>query len=342
VEYYDARSTVPGDLENPANAIQGAPQSPAVRTTRKVVVTPRLGISYPITAGGAIYFSWGYFYQMPGYGNLYANSDYSVLKNLQSGADRYGVMGNPDIRPEFTKQYEFGMKQEFGRFLGIDVSVYYKDVEDLLGVEFIDTYADSRYARFTNVDFGSMYGIKATVDYRLSASMAFSLNYTFQNALGNSSDPRETANRASAGEDPRPRQMPFDWDQRHTLNVSMALAEPDQYSATVILRYGSGSPYTPAVGSGFGAQLERNSSPKPPWATVDLRGEWKPPLDFLHLYLFLRVTNLLDSRYSNGFVFATTGSPFYTLTPPADAVGLINPARYAAPRRIEIGFGLRY
>jgi hypothetical protein len=220
--------------------------------------------------------------------------------------------------------------------------VYYKDIQDLLGVEFIDTYADSRYARFTNVDFGSVYGIKTTLDFRFSTSLAFSLNYTFQNALGNSSDPQETANRAAAGEDPRPRQVPFEWDQRHTLNLSLALTEPKSYSATVILRYGSGSPYTPAVGSGFGAQLERNSSPKPGWATVDLRGEWNPPIGILESYLFLRVVNLFDSRYTNGFVFATTGSPYYTLTAPADAVSLINPARYAAPRRIEIGVGLRY
>jgi outer membrane receptor protein involved in Fe transport len=342
LEYYDARSTIPSDLENPANVIEGAPTSVPKRTARKVVVAPRLGVSYPITAGGAIYFSWGHFYQMPGLGNLYANSDYSILKNLQAGASRYSVMGNPDIRPEFTKQYEFGVKQEFARELGIDLSVYYKDIEDLLGVEFIDTYADSRYARYTNVDFGSVYGVKATIDFRLSASIAFSLNYTFQNALGNSSDPAETANRAAAGEDPRPRQIPFDWDQRHTLNLSVALTEPKSYAATVILRYGSGSPYTPAVGSGFGAQLERNSSPKPGWATVDLRGEWYPPINLLDCYLFLRVVNLFDSRYSNGFVFATTGSPYYTLTPPADATTLINPARYAAPRRIELGIGLRY
>ncbi|MCC6396257.1 MAG: TonB-dependent receptor, partial [Bacteroidetes bacterium] len=189
IEYYDSRSTVPSDLENPANVIEGAPASLPVRTERKLVAAPRLGVSYPITAGGAVYFSWGHFYQMPGFGNLYANSDYSILKNLQSGSTRFGVMGNPDIRPEFTKQYEFGVKQEFARQLGIDLSVYYKDIQDLLGVEFIDTYADSRYARFTNVDFGSVYGVKTTLDFRLSTSLAFSLNYTFQNALGNSSDP---------------------------------------------------------------------------------------------------------------------------------------------------------
>ena len=341
VEYYDSRATIPSDLANPANAIANVPSSVPVPVTSKVVVAPRLGVSYPITAGGAVYFSWGHFYQMPGLGNLYANSDYTILKNLQSGAVRYGVMGNPDIRPEFTTQYEFGVKQEFARQLGIDLSVYYKDIRDLLGVEFIDTYAESRYTRFTNVDFGSAYGVKATIDYRLSGTLAFSLNYTFQNALGNSSDPRETADRAAAGEDPRPRQIPFGWDQRHTVNLSVTLAEPESYSVTAILRYGSGSPYTPAVGSGFGAQLERNSSPKPGWSTVDLRAEWMPSVQWCDPYIFLRVVNLFDSRYANGFVFTTTGSPYYTLTAPDDAVSLINPARFTAPRRIEVGVGVR-
>ena len=124
--------------------------------------------------------------------------------------------------------------------------------------------------------------------------------------------------------------------------LSLRLAEPKNYSATIILRYGSGSPYTPSVGSGFGALLERNSSAKPAWTSVDLRGEWYLPIGIEDCYLFLRVINLFDSRYSNGFVFATTGSPYYTLTAPADAVTLINPARYAAPRRIELGIGIRY
>jgi hypothetical protein len=75
---------------------------------------------------------------------------------------------------------------------------------------------------------------------------------------------------------------------------------------------------------------------------VDLRGEWYPPIGIEDAYVFMRVVNLFDSRYSNGFVFSTTGSPYYTLTAPADAVSLINPARYAAPRRIELGIGLRY
>ncbi len=343
LEYYDANTTLPSNLENPANAIQGdsthqIPQSFPKRTSRKIALAPRLGVSYPITATGALYFSYGHFYQMPGLGNLYANSDYSVLSRLQASSSTFPLMGNPDIKPEFTAQYEFGFKQEFGRLVGVDLSVFYKDVRDLLGVEFIETYADAQYARFTNVDFGSVYGIKLSYDQRFSENFSASLNYTFQNAVGNSSDPRETFTRASAGEDPRPRQVSFDWDQRHTLNAALTLVNPNDYVMSAIIKYGSGSPYTPAIGSGFGAGLERNSEGKPAWGTVDVRAEKSFTFDQVRLNVFLRVFNVFDSRYGNGFVFSTTGSPYYSLTPATDRSTLADPSRFAAPRRFEIGF----
>ncbi len=339
-EYYDANSQIPGDLANPANTIAGAPAPPPKRTTKKYALAPRLGVSYPITATGALYFSYGHFYQMPGLGNLYSNSDYYILRNLQSGSTSYGVMGNPDIKPEFTTQYEFGFKEQFGGFLGVDLSTFYKDIRDLLGVEFIDTYADSRYARFTNVDFGSVVGFKLSIDQRFTPSFLVSVDYTYQNAVGNSSDPRETADRAAAGQDSRPREEPFDWDQRHTLNIAATYAIEGDFSVTAILRYGSGSPYTPSIGSGYGASLERNSSSKPAWVDVDLRAEKSFSYGPVTLNAFFRVVNLFDARYENGFVFSTTGTPYSSLTPQSDAGQLLDPSRFAAPRRIELGLGV--
>jgi outer membrane receptor protein involved in Fe transport len=341
-EYFDANSSIPSDLQNPANAIRDVPKSHPKRTTPKVSVAPRLGISYALSDKGALYFSYGHFYQMPGLGILYSNSNYDVLRNLASGGVSYGIMGNPDIKPEFTTQYEFGFKSQFGENLGIDVSTFYKDIRDLLGVEFISTYADADYARFTNVDFGSVYGVTLAYTQQFTSSLFAALSYTFQKAEGNSSDPRETATRAQAGADSRPRQVPFDWDQRHTLNATVSFSVPNDYSITVIGRYGSGTPYTPVVGSGFGAELEENSSSKPPFVLVDLRAEKEFVFSGMKLNVFGRVTNLFDTEYANGFVFATTGSPDYSLTPGTDIASLSNPSRYYSPRRIEIGLGIRY
>jgi hypothetical protein len=56
--------------------------------------------------------------------------------------------------------------------------------------------------------------------------------------------------------------------------------------------------------------------------------------------IFLRVFNVFDTRFWNGFVFNSTGSPYYSRNPSADIVSLTDPTRYYQPRRIEIGIGL--
>lgn len=339
LELFDPNTTVPSDLENPANAIDGAPQSRPKSTTLKAAVAPRLGISYPVTERSSVYFSYGHFYQYPGLGDFFSNADYSVLKYLQAGGISYGVLGNPDLRPERTTQYEFGYKAEITDAFGADLSVFYKDIRDLLGVEFISTYSAAEYARFTNVDFGNISGATLSIGYRRGIFNS-SLNYSYQTALGNSSDPRETATRAAAGADPRPRVVPLAWDQRNTINAMIGFSDPGNYSATVIVRLQSGQPYTPSITPGFGGEIEPNSGSKPSSVIVDLRAEKQLKLSGLSFSLFARVTNLLGATFSNGFVFGSTGSAEYSLVPSQDRNTLADPSRFYAPRRIEVGISL--
>lgn len=341
-DYFDARSLLPSDLANPANAITGAPPSVPRRTTKKISYAPRIGISYPITATSAVFFSYGHFYQLPPLRDIFNNANYDKLATLQAGAGNYDVVyGNPDIKPERTVQYEFGYKHSLTNFLGLSVNLFYKDIRDLLGVEFIDTYSAAAYARLTNVDFGSVTGFTISLDQRQVGILGSTIDYTWQMAEGNSSDPSETANRAAAGEDPRPRQVPLNWDQRHTLNVTVQLSRQGNYSLSTILRFGSGQPYTPEIGSGFGASVEKNSGRKPNGFLVDLRAEKYFTLGGVNMSFFVRAFNLLDARYFQGDVFANTGSPDYGLFPLSqDRFKLANPTRYYPPRRIEIGISM--
>ena len=50
--------------------------------------------------------------------------------------------------------------------------------------------------------------------------------------------------------------------------------------------------------------------------------------------------NVLDTKFFNGFVFADTGSPFYSRSPQVQEATLNDPARLYAPRRIEVGVSL--
>lgn len=340
-EYYDPDAQIPDDLRNPANSIEGAPQSQLVDTEIKTVLAPRLGINFPMSATSSVYFSYGHFYQMPALGLLYGNADYSILSDLAANSISYGVMGNPDLKPEFTVQYEFGFKQAISNIIGLQLSFFYKDINDLLGTEFIETYNSAVYSRFTNVDFGSVYGLTFSIFQQNFSNISSSLNYTLQFADGNSSDPRETTNRAAAGQDPRPKYVPFNWDQRHTLNLTAVYSLPDDFSISAILKFGSGQPYTPVIGTGFGADQDPNSGRKESYFLIDLRGEKYFNLDVVSLSVFLRVFNLLNEHFVNGFVFNDTGSPDYALYPETVRAQLYDPSRFFEPRRIEFGISLR-
>jgi outer membrane receptor protein involved in Fe transport len=340
VEYFDARTTLPSDLENPANAISGAPQSTSEETGKKFTVSPRLGFSYPITTTSSIFFAYGHFYQYPELSYLFSNSDYSILKYLQAGGISYGNLGNPNLKPQKTVQYEFGYKNALTDFLGLDFSIFYKDIRDLLGIEFVSTYAAAQYSRFTNIDFGNVTGFTIAFDQRKIGIVSSSIDYTYMIAKGNSSDPAETANRVAAGEDSRPRQVFLNWDQRHTINATISVQQPNNYNCTAIIKYGSGQPYTPAISSSFGGELESNSGQKSSYVTVDLRLEKLFNLFGNNLSIFARVFNLFNTRSVNGFIFSDTGSPDYSLNPIGDRVSLSDPNRYYSPRRIEVGFTL--
>jgi outer membrane receptor protein involved in Fe transport len=337
LEYFAARATLPSDLANPANAIAGAPQSTPRLASKKISVMPRIGVSYPITSKASVFFAYGHFTQMPPLGDIFSNADYSVLANVAAGGVTYGVLGNPDIRPEKTVQYQFGYRQALSDLFGVDANIFYKDIRDLLGVEFVSTYNDAEYPRLTNVDFGNVLGVTVTMNQRGLGPISSTLDYTWQVAQGNSSDPRETATRAEAGESPRPRVVPLNWDQRHTLNLTVTATRPDRYSASGILRFASGQPFTPTISANFAGGLETNSGRKPNVLLIDVRGEVNLERTENRVSIFGRVFNVLDTRFYNGFVFASTGSPYYSLYPSADGRSLVDPSRYYGPRRIELG-----
>jgi len=316
----------------------------------KSQISPRLGVSFPITARGIVHFSYGWFFQIPRFERLYENPDFKI----GLGTGNQGVVGNADLKPEQTINGEIGVQQQISDDIAIDVTAYLRDIRGLTGTsgeQVVVFGGSSTYSRYTNSDFGFVKGIIVTLKKSFAAGFSATVDYTFQVARGSASDPQQARNAIAGGAQPEIQMTPLNWDQRHTLNVT------GNYSArtwgvSAIAQYGSGQPYTPRSTEDI-STIQTNSQVKPNFLSVDLRAYYEFVIDPFKLVAFVRVFNLLDRRNEVN-VFNDTGRAGFTTdealasaTNPAQQVNTLDqwytvPWHYSEPRRIEFGLNLEF
>ena len=348
-DYFAPRSFYPLDLHNPDDNPNFPGAGLLRRATNKHQVSPRLGISFPITDQGIIHFSYGHFFQIPGFDNLYTNSNYIVPQSSTLST----VTGNPDLDAQRTVSYELGLQQVLFGIISFDATVYYRDIRDYLGMEIISTYDGTRYARFINRDYANARGFVISVEKRLSNYIGFKADYTFQIAEGNSSDPYTVYNNNQSDppiETPKT-VVPLSWDQRHTLNLSLTFGKIGDWSASFIAQYGSGEPYTEDTRVSQGLRFE-NGGTKPAFYNVDFRAEKSFPLLNMNVNAFVWVYNLLDVK--NEFnVNGTTGranSDLFASTLYAGTIKGLNtidqylndPTSFSSPREVRFGLSVEF
>ena len=86
----------------------------------KLKLSPRLGINFNASDKTAIYTNYGYFVQFPQYSEMYQN----VYADISSGLP---LVGNPNITPEETIQYQFGLAHRFSESLSLEIVSFFKD-----------------------------------------------------------------------------------------------------------------------------------------------------------------------------------------------------------------------
>ncbi|MGD8781014.1 MAG: TonB-dependent receptor [Ignavibacteria bacterium] len=313
----------------------------------KSQLSPRIGFSFPITDRGVFHFSYGHFFQTPKYSLLYYNPEYKFT----SGTGNLGIAGNPDLKPEQTISGEVGLQQALTDDVVIDVTAYFRDIRNLTGTRADEIYlygGAGKYSQYVNSDFGFVKGVVFTLNKRYSNNWSAKIDYTLQSAKGNASDPDATRNQLASGEQPEVQLVPLDWDQGHTLNVSVNYSSDNHWGGSVLFRYGSGLPYTPSQSMTI-SKLLNNSQLKPYTLNVDLKFYY----DFFfkestRLTLFTRIYNLFDIQ-NELQVYSDSGTADFTLEEynrrndgsPSIVNSLDeyyrNPSYYSAPRLIEIG-----
>lgn len=311
-------------------------------------VSPRIGIAYPITDRGVIHISYGHFLKTPNYSYLYVNPEFEYPEGGNV------LMGNADLKPERTVSYEIGLQQQLVEDVAFDVTGFYKDIRNWLGTKIYQHYEGTKYAVYFNRDYGNVRGITFSLTKRYSNYVAASLDYTFSVAEGNASNPNSAFYDLQNNREPEKQIILLDWDQTHTLNGSITISKPRDWSISLIGQYGSGLPYT-AESQGLqgfqqlGTTFENNAR-KPSLLNVDLKMRKDIYYKNINFSLFMKIYNLFD-RLNEENVYSDTGRATYTLlslrvpdSPGPNTIDeyLLYPHFYSAPRSIRFGVTVNF
>jgi outer membrane receptor protein involved in Fe transport len=265
--------------------IRNAEIDPRVQTF-KSNVSPRLGVAFPITDHDKFFFHYGRFTQWPG--RVY-------LFHSQDAVGTTGTLGNPNLEPELTVSYQAGISHQFSDDIAANFVVFNKDIYGLISsTQVTDDSTGVNSLRYINRTYASSRGLEISLEKRLTRRMGFELYYTYSFADGVASN--ADFGRSAAGLTHLPTdERPLDWDQRHTFNVTLRLADRNQWGATAIYSYGSGLPWTPI--DRFARTQDpalENSRRLEPTHRLSLQGRKQFGIYGRQLTLFFEGRNLLD------------------------------------------------
>jgi hypothetical protein len=302
------------------------------KVSPKTQVSPRLGIAYPITDRGIIHFSYGHFFAIPEYQYLYDSPDFK----LYSGGGRT-IVGNADLNAERTVMYEIGLQQQITDQLGLDVTVFYRDVRDWVGTSPLVTTEKPgvAYVRYENKDYSNVRGFTLDIEKRYANHFSANVYYSFQIAEGSYSNPSDAFFALEAEREPRLALIPMRWDQRHTLNGVVTVGF-NGWTASLMGKYQTGRPYTPSygrgsrVGSTAYVGYRDNSARLPANSSIDARLQKQVRVGPLNLALFVVVYNCFDQKGELA-VYPETGTARYSTNISPDYAG-VNPSRVGTVR----------
>ncbi|MGD8699719.1 MAG: TonB-dependent receptor, partial [Gemmatimonadales bacterium] len=176
-------------------------------------LSPRIGISFPVTASSSFMFNAGRYAQNPTLHSLYRGTGIgtefegtSTVQAFVSGVPGENpLLGNPRLPTEQTTLYEFGYVADLfdGRY-GLSLVLYNKDQSGLTGFRAggfrpdgtpvydpAATYGTVRpfYDVLLNLDYQTSRGIEFSLRRRLANYWGFDLRYSFAQVRTNAAPP---------------------------------------------------------------------------------------------------------------------------------------------------------
>jgi outer membrane receptor protein involved in Fe transport len=208
-----------GGIGIPGGEGPGIYGAASVEPDAKVALSPRLGISHPISENSKFFFNYGYFYQRA--------EIFDIAHNFVRRRNRSTSISNADLDFRKTVTYEAGVEQNISGMFDVTLSGYYRDVtQDIRRVTYEGSWEGNRigYNRPENTGYADIRGIELSVDYRLSPYVLGFLNYDYALQSGG----RYGFNRVY--------QDPNRANEEVDANIDEAKARP-RFRANLLLRY---------------------------------------------------------------------------------------------------------
>ncbi|MBP2649421.1 MAG: cirA 3 [Firmicutes bacterium] len=122
-------------------------------TTKDSATNPTVNVLYQLDAKNTLRTAYGQTYSFPSAEALYTTT-----------------YGNPDLKPEKSKNYEIGWKHEFNDTLTGDFAIFKNDIVDKI---------DRLKKYYYNLDWAKIKGIELEFDKQFSTNVKGYVNYTY-------------------------------------------------------------------------------------------------------------------------------------------------------------------
>ena len=289
-------------------------EAPFESAKPQVALSPRLGISHPITENSKLYFNYGHFRSEPS-----SNYRFRIQREYNG---QVTSLGNSNLMQEKTVAYELGYSHSlFNKYL-LNISAYYKDVTDQIGwISYLNINSSINYLTPGNNQYEDIRGFEITIDKRYGSWITGFINYTYMvgttgyfGIMENYQNPTEQ--RVYLQDNPyqeKPHPRPY-------FRANLDFHSPDKFGPSLTGLYPAGGINISMIASWKAGSYETYNPNNTPGVINNV--QWKDTYNInlrvkktfsiykRRLELYVDITNLLNSKFLSYAGFSSYNSDY--------------------------------
>lgn len=145
---------------------------PLKQTKSQYQLSPRLGISHPITEESKLFFNYGHFKQLPRYESL--------MRTHREAGIEMSYIGDPNLVLAKTVAYELGFDYAFENEIVLQLAAYYKDITDRPYDIQYNGENIGAYYKLSNDAYEDIRGFEASINKKMGRWWSGFANFTYE------------------------------------------------------------------------------------------------------------------------------------------------------------------